>query len=168
MRFGDGYYMFSLLANLVGRANLRNVFLHGRQLLFYGIGDRVQGCAVLRPVPAELIHTFDQRPCYEQQDCNCKENNDERSQRARDMPVFHKRYDRIQKVREQHRHQDRYENRRRPVAESDHNSRRNDLGRCGIVADDFSMFQWHSRTITQAAPRYPPMCLRVHPRAPIR
>src|ERR1700683_5213616 len=92
MRFGHGYYMFSLLAGLVGRANFRNVFLYGSQLLFYGIGDRMQRCAVLRPVPAELIYTFDQRPCYEQQDSNCKENNDERSQRARDMPVFHKRY----------------------------------------------------------------------------
>src|ERR1700677_610754 len=128
MRVGDRDDAF---AGSAAGLNFRNVFFEVRELLFDYAGDLMQRLAVQRPVAAELVDTLDHAP-GDNQDCrDGEQHHDERTQSARDMPIFQPVDDRVEEISEQHRDQKRDQNRRSPVTEGDHDSGGDDLATGG-------------------------------------
>ena len=95
---------------------------------FFGDGarDRFKRFLVIWPVLAELIEAQNERPGENQQQADRRENDDQRAQSARNVPLLEPVHDWIEKIRHENGDDQSDQDRRGPVTKGNHDARRDD------------------------------------------
>ena len=150
VRFSNGY---DSLAGFRRGLDFRNVLLDGLHPAFHRLRGGAERLAIFRPIGAKLIGAVKQRISHHGQQPHGNQNDDQRTEGARNVQALKPGDHRIEKISQQRGDQQRDEHGRGPVAESDHDSRGDDLGADGTPGDELGFLNRHGRTISQLPSR---------------